>query len=111
MTNNRASAIIKPSRGDTPLTKKGKREIKHAAEMKKIAEKAITDHQNKRKEEAITYCDTKVMEDIENASNKGECQTVIQVPLGINLDYVADYLSKNGYGVEFNMGTTMRVNW
>lgn len=85
--------------------------MRNATEMKKIAEKVITDRQNKYKEEAMTYCDTKVMEAIEYAASKGECQMVIQVPHGITLDYVATYLNKNGYGVEFNMGTTMRVSW
>lgn len=85
--------------------------MKNATEMRKIAEKAIADRQNKYKEEAMIYCDTKVMAAIEYSASKGESQTVIQVPHGINLDYVATCLSENGYGVEFNMGTTMRVNW
>ena len=83
----------------------------NATEMRATADKAVANRIAKEKEKAMTFCDTIVMGAIENTANCGGYATLVSVDNGINLDFVAKYLTKNGYKVEFNMGTTMRIKW
>ena len=83
----------------------------NATEMRAAADKAVATRIANEKSRAMTFCDTTVMEAIENVANCGGYTTIVSVDNGISLDFVAEYLTNNGYKVEFNMGTTMRVKW
>ena len=83
----------------------------NATEMRAAADKAVAARIANEKNRAMTFCDTVVMEAIEHVANSGGYATIVSVDNGISLDFVAEYLTNNGYKVEFNMGTTMRVKW
>lgn len=84
--------------------------MKNATEMRTMAVNAIHNQQRIEQNKAINYVEEHYADQIERAAKMGKLEICFWVEERINIDYVVEYITANGFEVE-TKERAIRINW
>ena len=84
--------------------------MKNATEMKVIAINAIHNQQRVERNKAINYVENYYSNQIERVAKMGKFEICFDVEENININYVVEYITDNGFTVEVKE-RAIRISW
>ena len=84
--------------------------MKNANEMRIMTVNAIHNQKRIEQNKAIKYVEDHYTNQIERAAKMGKFEIHFEVEENINMDYVVEYITANGFEVE-TKERAIRINW